>query len=75
MNSDDNREKFIPEIKAKFSEKGKSWGVLSTTVKETTREVLEFTSGKCGKKEDMWWWCEEVQSAIKRNSKKRKSVT
>ncbi|XP_063615413.1 uncharacterized protein LOC134788453 [Penaeus indicus] len=65
LNSKVHREEFVQKLERKMGAEEISWERLSTAVKEVAKEVMTITSGKKGKKEETWWWCEEVQEAIK----------
>ncbi|XP_063603267.1 uncharacterized protein LOC134779196 [Penaeus indicus] len=65
LNSKVHREEFVQKLERKMGAEEISWERLSTAVKEVAKEVMTVTSGKKGKKEGTWWWCEEVQEAIK----------
>jgi len=72
LNEKEYREEFVQKIEGKLIEKERTWSILSTAVKEIAKEVLGVTSGKRGKKEETWWWCEEVQKALKEKRERKK---
>ena len=73
LNEKEYREKFVQEVEAKLrGETKRTWRTLSTVVRETGRNVLGRTSGKKGKNRETWWWCAEVQEAVKEKRERKK---
>ncbi|XP_047487973.1 uncharacterized protein LOC125038499 [Penaeus chinensis] len=66
LNESEHREKFVEKAMAAINEqREKSWEETSRVLKDTAKEILGVTSGKPGRKEETWWWCDEVQEAVK----------
>ncbi|XP_047502440.1 uncharacterized protein LOC125047936 [Penaeus chinensis] len=66
LNKSEHREKFVENAMVAINEqREKSWEETSRVFKDTAKEILGVTSGKPGRKEETWWWCDEVQEAVK----------
>ena len=73
LNLEEPRVKSVDKMKAILDTEGSNtWERASKGVRETVVEVLGRTSGKVGKKEETWWWNEEVQESIKTKKAKKK---
>ncbi|XP_063615634.1 uncharacterized protein LOC134788734 [Penaeus indicus] len=74
LNEEEHRDKFTQRVETELGEKEKTWGELRTVVRKTAEEILGRTSGKKGKKEETWWWCTEVQEAIKEERQRERDL-
>ena len=73
LNQVEHREKFVGTMREALQEEEKcTWEVVSDVMRKTAQQVLGVTSGKRGKKEETWWWKDEVQDPIKRKKEMKK---
>ncbi|XP_063615696.1 craniofacial development protein 2-like [Penaeus indicus] len=73
LNEQEHREKFVEKVREGMEAQAeKTWAESSRVLTETAKEVLGVTSGKPGKKEETWWWGEEVQDAVKEKKEAKK---
>ena len=73
LNQVEHRKKFVGTMREALQEEEKcTWEVVSDVMRKTAQQVLGVTSGKMGKKEETWWWKDEVQDPIKRKKEMKK---
>ncbi len=59
------RKQFEERLQESTAGATAGWTGLSNSVMETAKEVRGESGGQRHRERQMWWWCEEVQQAIK----------
>ncbi len=65
LKNEQRRKQFEDRLQENVGGATAGWMGLSNAVKETAREVCGDSRGKKHCERKTWWWCEEVQQAIK----------
>ncbi len=65
LKNEQRRKEFEERLQENTAGATAGWTGLSNAVTETSREVCGESRGQRHRERKMWWWCEEVQHAIK----------
>ena len=59
------KQEFTAKLEDKFQEIGNSWQEMQAAILDACKDTCGETSGRRGRERETWWWCEEVQEAIR----------
>ena len=65
LKEEETRRVFEERLEGKLEDHSGDWNTFKCTILETAREICGESSGRRQTDRNTWWWCEEVQQAIK----------
>ncbi len=69
LRNEQRRKQFEEKLQENIAGATAGWMGLSNEMTETAKEVCGESRGPRHRESQTWWWCEEVQQAVKREER------